>query len=232
MSAVTDLASLCEAAGFEPDDLVGSTDADLAELFEEFGVKGKAKIQVKKELRLLSAAPRVPDSTLAATGREDRVANDGGAAAAVPAPSSASLPSGGSPRTLTVQIDDGVSVTLGKQIGKGGTGIVFRGTLVEGAHSQDVAIKTIADGALPHELAAFQKELQTLRRIALRCDGVCKMFGHAEHGGRLYLVMKLYGSSLDEHLRQTGPLAPRKVVELGLQLVHTVSCSWHSVLGV
>jgi hypothetical protein len=68
-----------------------------------------------------------------------------------------------------------------------------------------VAVKTIAAGAMPHELADFRKELQTLHRIAQRCDGVCKMFGHAEHGGRLYLVMKLYAGSLDEHLRQVFP---------------------------
>jgi hypothetical protein len=48
------------------------------------------------------------------------------------------------------------------------------------------------------------------------------MFGDVEHDGRLYLVMKLYGSSLEEHLRQTGPLEPRKVFEFGLQLAHTV----------
>ena len=66
------------------------------------------------------------------------------------------------------------------------------------------------------------RPLQTLGRIAQRCDGVCKMIGNAEHGGRLYLVMKLYGSSLEAHLRQTGPLEPRKVLEFGLQLAHTV----------
>ena len=120
-------------------------------------------------------------------------------------------------------MDGGVTVTLGKQIGKGGTGYVFRGVMLEGGHSQAVAVKTIADGAPPHQLAAFRKELQTVGRIAARCDGVCRMFGHAEHGGKLYLVMKLYGGSLDEHLRQTGPLEPRKVVEFGLQLAHTVS---------
>ena len=49
------------------------------------------------------------------------------------------------------------------------------------------------------------RPLQTLGRIAQRCDGVCKLFGNAEHGGRLYLVMKLYAGSLDEHLRQVFP---------------------------
>ena len=45
--------------------------------------------------------------------------------------------------------------------------------------------------------------------------------GHAEHGGRLYLVMKLYAGSLEEHLRQTGPLEPQRIVEFGLQLALT-----------
>ena len=60
MAAITDLASLCEASGFEPEDLLGSTAEDLADLLEEYEVKGKAKIQVKKELRQLAQAAPPP----------------------------------------------------------------------------------------------------------------------------------------------------------------------------
>ena len=56
MAAVTDLASFCAAVGFDAEDLLHTTDDELAELLEEYGVKGRAKIQVKKELRLGKAA--------------------------------------------------------------------------------------------------------------------------------------------------------------------------------
>jgi hypothetical protein len=56
MAAVTDLASFCAAVGFDAEDLLHITDGELAELFEEYDVKGRAKIQVKKELRLAKAA--------------------------------------------------------------------------------------------------------------------------------------------------------------------------------
>ena len=130
----------------------------------------------------------------------------------------------GAAGALMFEIAPGAVVTVGRQIAKGGSGFVFAGTLVEGGHSQEVAVKTIADGAQPNEMAAFRKELATLGRIASRCDGVCKMFGSAEHAGQLFLVMKRYASSLDEHLRQTGPLDALKVIELGLQITHTVCC--------
>eukprot|EP01050_Picozoa_sp_SAG11_P023462 SAG11_NODE_4721_length_1793_cov_1.502952_2_plen_387_part_00 len=100
--------------------------------------------------------------------------------------------------------------------------MVYRGLLIEGAHSRDVAVKTLAAGALPHELVAFQKELRTLTMVAQRCDGVCRLFGAVEDAGRLYLIMKLYDCSLDEHLRQTGPLAPAVVLDFAMQLAQTL----------
>ena len=66
-TAITDLASFCAAVGFEPEDLKGSTEDDLAELFEEYEVKGKAKIQIKKQLRLLPVAGGSPASTAPAS---------------------------------------------------------------------------------------------------------------------------------------------------------------------
>ena len=147
----------------------------------------------------------------------------GAVAGGGPATTTVAAPAGAA-GALMFEIAPGAVVTVGRQIAKGGSGFVFAGTLVEGGHSQEVAVKTIADGAQPNEMAAFRKELATLGRIASRCDGVCKMFGSAEHAGQLFLVMKRYASSLDEHLRQTGPLDALKVIELGLQITHTVSC--------
>ena len=105
---------------------------------------------------------------------------------------------------------------LGRQIGSGAFGSVHLGTNHQTGLQVAVKLEPLsaAHPQLPHEARLYK---------SLSGDGVCKMFGHAEHGGMLYLVMKLYGGSLDEHLRQTGPLEPRKVVEFGLQLAHTVS---------
>jgi hypothetical protein len=60
---VTDLASLCEATGFNREDLLFSSDEDLAELFVQLDVTGTAKIQVKKDLRQLAPTPPSPPST-------------------------------------------------------------------------------------------------------------------------------------------------------------------------
>ena len=196
----------------------------------ELGEERRAMLaeKTKKELKAEARQAGVLDDAI-----DDAGETEDGTAALINLIMSAELvgtPAPGFPmrRGVTViEIGEGITVTLGKQIGKGGNGVVFRGTLAEDGHSQEVAVKTIADGAQSHELASFKKELKTLSRIAQRCDGVCKMFGSAEHDGRLYLVMKLYDGSLDAHLRQTGPLDPLKVIEFGLQLAHTVRTAAH-----
>eukprot|EP01050_Picozoa_sp_SAG11_P051553 SAG11_NODE_29367_length_311_cov_1.226415_1_plen_67_part_10 len=50
MAAVTDLASLCAAADLAPDDLRVCSADDLAEIFDEFAVKGALKVRIKKAL--------------------------------------------------------------------------------------------------------------------------------------------------------------------------------------
>ena len=49
-TAVTDLASLCAASGLGTADLVDTNEADLNDVFEEFGVSVSTKIKIKKEL--------------------------------------------------------------------------------------------------------------------------------------------------------------------------------------
>ena len=49
-TAVTDLASLCAASGLGTADLVDTNEADLNDVFEEFGVSVSTKVKIKKEL--------------------------------------------------------------------------------------------------------------------------------------------------------------------------------------
>ena len=166
MAAITDLASLCEAVGFEPEDLLGSTAEDLADLLEEYEVKGKAKIQVKKELRQL--APETPP-------------------ASTPSPSPALAGGAGT----EIMLPAGVRLEVHAEVvGRGGSGVVHAGTLHDRGGSKKVAVKMLGAGASAKQQSDFVTEIRKSLIIAARCEGVVLTYGALEHGGRTALVRK------------------------------------------
>jgi hypothetical protein len=134
MAAITDLASLCAAVGFEPEDLLGSTAEDLADLLEEYEVKGRAKIQVMKELRQLAPAAPPPSH---------------------PPPSAGAV--------AAFALPDGGTVEIGEEIGRGAFGVVHRGVMTERSGPKPVAIKRLGRGAQPAERERFIREVRPMR---------------------------------------------------------------------
>ena len=165
MAAITDLASLCEASGFEPEDLLGSTAEDLADLFEEFEVKGKAKIQVKKELRQLAPATHPPSTH-------------------PPSPAAAARGAG-----TEIMLPAGVRLEVHAEVvGRGGSGVVHTGTLHDRGGSKKVAVKMLGAGASAKQQSDFVKEIRKSLIVAARCEGVVLTYGALELGGRTALV--------------------------------------------
>lgn len=82
-------------------------------------------------------------------------------------------------------------------VGRGGSGIVYRGQLrLLDGRTEIVAIKRLHTGATQHEERRFVKEFAVSLRASQRCSCACKMYGCVEHDGALCLVMKLYPRSL------------------------------------
>ena len=96
---------------------------------------------------------------------------------------------------------DPESLTLTSEIiGRGATGIVYRGTLAQAAGDESVAVKMLAPGATPAEHAGFVREFNTHQHAASKCRGVAQVFGCVKRGDALALVMKLYQRSLKDYL--------------------------------
>lgn len=89
----------------------------------------------------------------------------------------------------------------GEMIGRGGSGVVRKGTLrlADGA-VEAVAIKTLHAGGTESEERSFRRELRVGERAARRCPRACQIYGCVRHEGALCIVMKLYRRSLHEAL--------------------------------
>ncbi|WP_233509962.1 serine/threonine-protein kinase [Actinomadura craniellae] len=108
------------------------------------------------------------------------------------------------------------------EVGRGGMGTVWE------AHDEvlgrDVAVKEVI---LPHGLSDDERTIQYKRtfreaRTAARLGhpGVVTVYDVVEEDGRPWIIMELIKSrSLDQVIKQDGPLEPRRAAEIGRQML-------------
>jgi len=102
-------------------------------------------------------------------------------------------------------------------LGQGGMGTVFLGW--DPAHEQEVAVKTLAGGQAAGENSRrrFQREIRALARI--QHPGLVPILNAGEESGVPWFAMpRIAGGSLEDRLRDRGPLSLEESLELGLQL--------------
>eukprot|EP01043_Picozoa_sp_COSAG02_P058428 COSAG02_NODE_7270_length_3089_cov_2.598662_2_plen_577_part_01 len=132
------------------------------------------------------------------------------------------------PETSSTAIH-GENLTHGDIIGRGGSGVVRKGTLrlADGA-VVPVAIKTLGMGATQKDMVRFEKEFRVSLQASGSCSRVCHIYGSLWHEGTLCLVMKLYRCSLHAYLDErrspdgstmVKPLAYDVVVAFAAQIL-------------
>ena len=136
---------------------------------------------------------------------------------------------GGGPEDDGVGLRDADVTHSGEIVGRGGSGVVRKGTLrLPDGTVVAVAIKMLHAGATESEERSFRKELRVGQRASERCPRACQIYGCVRHEGALCLVMKLYRRSLhvvlDERRSPDGsnyvrPLRPEEVSALCTQIL-------------
>lgn len=102
------------------------------------------------------------------------------------------------------------------EIGRGGTGIVYRGRQVD--LQRDVAVKVVHAGAADDAERRWRREVSALARVSNHPNIVTVYDGGTTADGRPYLVMPyVAGGTLADRL-QHGPLPADEVVTIGTKL--------------
>jgi hypothetical protein len=117
---------------------------------------------------------------------------------------------------------------LGAELGRGGMGVVWRGT--DMLLAREVAVKEVD---LPRGLDAGQRAAMRARvsreaRAAARLShpGAVTVYDIAQDGDQDYIVMELVAApTLDDLVRGDGPLAPERAARLGLHLLATLEAA-------
>ena len=108
------------------------------------------------------------------------------------------------------------------EVGRGGMGTVWHAR--DEALGRDVAVKEVI---LPHGFSDEEREIQHKRtfreaRTAARLShpGVVTVYDVVEEDGRPWIVMELIRArSLEQMIKQDGPLTPRRAAEIGRQML-------------
>ena len=108
-------------------------------------------------------------------------------------------------------------------IGEGGMGEVYRAR--DTKLDRDVALKVLPQAFTedPDRLARFQREAKVL--ASLNHPNICTVHDIGEVDGRPFIVMEVVqGTTLQQQLT-TGPLPPRQVIDLGMQLADALGAA-------
>ena len=108
-------------------------------------------------------------------------------------------------------------------IGEGGMGEVYRAR--DTKLDRDVALKVLPQAFTedPDRLARFQREAKVL--ASLNHPNICTVHDIGEVDGRPFIVMEVVrGTTLQQQLT-TGPLSPRQVIDLGMQLADALGAA-------
>src|SRR3954447_15019420 len=114
------------------------------------------------------------------------------------------------------------------EVGRGGMGTVWHAR--DEVLGRDVAVKEVI---LPHGFSEEEREIQHKRtfreaRTAARLGhpGVVTVYDVVEEDGRPWIVMELIrGRSLAEQIKKDGPLPPRRVAEIGRQMIGALNAA-------
>jgi len=106
---------------------------------------------------------------------------------------------------------------LGKQIGAGGMGVVYKATYVE--TGKEVALKVLPPGLAtdPKMLKRFEREIGILKRLVH--PNIVKYYGGGTHQGQRWYAMEFIdGGSLQDILKKRKRLTWDQAIQVGRQL--------------
>ena len=106
---------------------------------------------------------------------------------------------------------------LGKQIGAGGMGVVYKATYVE--NGKEVALKVLPPGLAgdPKMLQRFEREINILKRLVH--PHIVKYYGGGTHQGQRWYAMEFIdGGSLQDILKKRKRLTWDQAIQVGRQL--------------
>ncbi|MEM9701135.1 MAG: serine/threonine-protein kinase, partial [Planctomycetota bacterium] len=118
--------------------------------------------------------------------------------------------SGGKPRRLG-------PFTMGRRLGVGGMGVVYAAEFTKGDR-RTVAVKVLTPSlaADPKVRKRFSREMEIFKK--LRHPHIVRYFGGGQTGGKLFYAMELLsGGSVEDYLRNAGPVDWRRAVDIAAQ---------------
>lgn len=127
------------------------------------------------------------------------------------------------PSSTQRDVEDAIAMELAaagiedaEEIGRGGFGIVYRGT--QPSLDRTVAVKVLT-GELEEDRQRFFREQQAMGRLGGHPNIVSVLHVGETESGRLYLVMQYHqGGSLDAAIRRHGSLPLEEVLRLGVKI--------------